>query len=339
MLQRRGLLAAGAAAALPAGVRAQERPLQAIGFASCIHQGLDQSFVGEVAAQPFDLFLFGGDNVYMDARNGVTLAAAYDKARAAEAHKALRAKPHMAVWDDNDYAAGDAGADAPGKDEARRLFLDFWNIPATDPRRSRGGLYHAKNFGPVGQRVQVILLDTRWFRSRIARKAARRPGEGGYIPDADPAKTQLGDAQWTWLEERLREPADLRLIVSSIQVLADGHSWERWGNLPRERERLFRLVRDTRANGVLLLSGDRHFAALYQRDSGAGYPLTELTASGVTHHWPAPTDEPADALQRLADRNYGTVRIDWSARRVELAATGQQGGRIATQISLEALRP
>jgi hypothetical protein len=72
---------------------------------------------------------------------------------------------------------------------------------------------------------------------------------------------------------------------------------------------------------------------------GSVTPLTELTASGVTHHWPAPTDEPADALQRLADRNYGTVRIDWSARRVELAATGQQGGRIATQISLEALRP
>ena len=55
----------------------------------------------------------------------------------------------------------------------------------------------------------------------------------------------LGEAQWAWLAERLREPADLRLLVSSIQVLAEGHGWERWGNLPAERERLIRLIAET----------------------------------------------------------------------------------------------
>jgi alkaline phosphatase D len=338
MLQRRDLLAAGVAAALPcAALHAQERPLSTIGFASCLHQGLDQSYVEHVAAQPFDLFLFGGDNVYIDARNGVSLAAAYEKARALPGHSALRAKPHMAAWDDNDYAAADAGAEAAGKDEARRLFLEFWQVPAADARRSREGLYHAGTFGPPGQRVQVIVLDTRWFRSPVARKRLRQPGEGGYIPNEDPSATLLGPQQWSWLEQRLREPADLRLIVSSIQVLADGHSYERWGNLPRERERLLRLLRDTRANGVVLLSGDRHFAGLYERDAGLAYPLVELTASGVTHHWAKPTDDPADAQQRLLDRNHGTVRIDWAARRVELAAHGQGGQRIARQLSLEAM--
>ena len=60
----------------------------------------------------------------------------------------------------------------------------------------------------------------------------------------------LGDAQWAWLAERLREPAALRLIVSSIQVLAEGHGWERWSNLPKERQRLFDLIRDTGARSV-----------------------------------------------------------------------------------------
>jgi alkaline phosphatase D len=340
MLQRRDLLAAGVAAALPsARLHAQERPLSAIGFVSCLHQGLDQSFVEHVAAQPFDLLLFGGDNVYIDARQGVSLAAAYDKARGLPGHTALRARPHMAAWDDNDYASGDAGAEAPGKDDARRLFLEFWNVPPTDPRRSREGLYVANTFGPAGQRVQVIVLDTRWFRSPVARKRLRQPGEGGYIPNEDPSATMLGAAQWSWLEQRLREPADLRLVLSSVQVLADGHSYERWGNLPRERERLLRLLRDTRANGVVLLSGDRHFAALYQRDAGMAYPLLELTSSGVTHHWASPTDDPADAQQRLLDRNYGAIRIDWAARRLELAAHGRGGQRIAQQLSLDSMKP
>jgi alkaline phosphatase D len=62
-------------------------------------------------------------------------------------------------------------------------------------------------------------------------------GRERYI--SDPAKTMLGEAQWRWLEERFKEPGDLRLIVSSIQVLAEGHGWERWGNLPLEGQRLF----------------------------------------------------------------------------------------------------
>ncbi|MEP6826296.1 MAG: alkaline phosphatase D family protein, partial [Ramlibacter sp.] len=205
------------------------------------------------------------------------------------------------------------------------------------------GLYHARTFGPAGRRVQVILLDTRWFRSRIERKRVRMPGEGGYQPDADPARTMLGEAQWAWLEAQLRAPADLRLVVSSVQVLAEGHSYERWGNLPAERERLVGLIRRTGASGVVLLSGDRHFAALYRRDtgrdSGAGYPLTELTSSGVTHFWPSPTDEAASSPSRVLDRNYATIDIDWPQRQVTLAARNQAGTlRIATTLSIDQLK-
>ena len=115
-------------------------------------------------------------------------------------------------------------------------------------------MYDARTFGPPSMRVQVILLDTRFFRSPLKPTDERgAPGKERYLPDDDPAKTMLGDAQWAWLAERLREPAALRLIVSSIQVLAEGHGWERWSNLPKERQRLFDLIRDTGARSVLFL--------------------------------------------------------------------------------------
>jgi alkaline phosphatase D len=38
---------------------------------------------------------------------------------------------------------------------------------------------------------------------------------GWYIPHADPSTTILGEEQWEWLEQPLRQPADLRIIASS----------------------------------------------------------------------------------------------------------------------------
>ena len=87
--------------------------------------------------------------------------------------------------------------------------------------------------GPPGNRVQIILLDTRYFRDDFRRSEKR---SAGYIPDADRAKSLLGSAQWAWLEAELRKPADVRLLVSSIQALTEDHGWERWGHLPRERD-------------------------------------------------------------------------------------------------------
>ncbi|HSV46105.1 MAG TPA: alkaline phosphatase D family protein [Ramlibacter sp.] len=343
-MRRREVLAAGAAAAaLPlAPARAADAPLRRIGFASCIHQDRPQPLMDHLAAQPFDLFLFGGDNVYCDRPySRERLRSAYALATAAPGYAALRrAVPHLAVWDDNDYSPGDSGADFALKQQSKDEFLAFWNLPSTDPRRGREGLYHAQVYGPPGQQVQVILLDTRWFRSAIQRERIRLPGDGGYVPDADPAKTMLGQAQWRWLEEQLRQSADVRLLVSSVQVLAEGHRWERWGNLPAERERLLRLIGSTGARGVVLLSGDRHFAALYRQPQGAPYTLTELTASGVTHSWDSPTDQQANRVGApFTGFNYGTVEIDWAARSLRLAARDGQGSeRLGQTLHIDELK-
>ncbi len=170
-------------------------------------------------------------------------------------------------------------------------------------------------FGPEGKRVQVIMLDTRYFRSSpLKKKSPVTRGEGPYEPNPDPTTTMLGEDQWRWLEEQLRTPAEVRLIASSIQVVAEDHGWEKWMNLPHERERLFRLIRETGAAGVVFLSGDRHLAELSMMDGGAGYPFYDVTSARSTR----PTRTSAANRHRVATAVYpreavGRMRIDWSA--------------------------
>jgi alkaline phosphatase D len=306
-----------------------EPPLTRIAFGSCAHQDRPQPIWDAILRYRPDLFIFAGDNVYGDLTPGAAngLREAYAKAAGIEGYRELRESvPVLETWDDHDYGRNDAGGDFPYKDQAKALFLDFWHVPADDPRRRRDGVYNARIYGPDGMRLQVILLDLRSFRSPLRRKPAGAPGPGPYAPDPDPAKTMLGEAQWAWLGEQLRQPADLRLIVSSVQVLAQGHGYERWGNLPHERQRLLDLIASTRANGVIFLSGDRHVGALYHLREGVPYDLYEITSSGLNMSYAGAHEPGPLRLGAVYGReNFGTIDIDWWAGEVRLAVRALNG--------------
>eukprot|EP00892_Ulva_mutabilis_P006022 jgi/Ulvmu1/3792/UM018_0002.1 len=115
------------------------------------------------------------------------------------------------------------------------------------------------------------------------------------IPAKDRSLTLLGDEQWEWLEEQLKEQADVRIVVSSIQVIPTAHGWKKWGNLPHEQKKLFDLIRETKAGGVVFVSGDRHSGMLYElskedvKKDGIDlpYPMYELTGSGLSKYYAA----------------------------------------------------
>ncbi|MGB0631115.1 MAG: alkaline phosphatase D family protein [Alphaproteobacteria bacterium] len=310
-----------------------ETPLTRVAFGSCLDQKLPQPIFRTVRAYDPDIFLFLGDNVYGDVSSGdmTELTQAYAALDRNQDFRALRQEtPLLATWDDHDYGANDAGAGFRWREAAEKLFLDFWQVPEDDERRGRKGVYTSRMQGPPGRRVQIILLDTRYFRADFQRTGQRRPK---YAPDNDPGKTMLGEAQWAWLEAELRKPADLRLLVSSIQVLADGHGWERWGHLPRERTRLFDVIRRTDAQGVILLSGDRHFGALYENPDAVGYPLYELTSSSLNRPWRRAKE--ADSRQIgavIGMENFGAIDIDWSARSVVLSLRRLDGSTARRQV-------
>ena len=323
LLRNRLLLIAllTAASLHPRDVRAAEDngpPLTRIALGSCARQNQPQPIWDTIVAAKPELFLFLGDNIYGDSKDMSVLKAKYDQLADKPGFKKLRATcPILATWDDHDYGADDAGAEYPMKVESQKLFLDFFDEPADSPRRQHEGVYDAKLFGPVGKRVQIILLDTRYFRGPLKPKP-RVPGKGTrYLPNPDTSVTLLGEAQWKWLEEQLRVPAEVRIIASSIQVVSEEHDSEKWMNLPHERERLYRLIRGTGATGVLFVSGDVHRGEISAMDGGVSYPLYDLTASGLTHtagvkfeDWP--NRHRIGTLDWTT--SFGVIEFEWSLK-------------------------
>ena len=294
-----------------------QKPLARIGFGSCIntqaHPMLDRTLT-----LPFELFILLGDNIYADTTNTAVMARKYRVRKESAWFQALRRKaPVLATWDDHDFGANDAGASYRMKAESQKLFCDFMDVPADSPRRQREGIYDAAVFGPPGRRVQVILLDTRYFRSNLATGENNVvPSGGKYIPHPDPNVTMLGAAQWAWLEEQLRVPAELRIIASSIQFISEFSGGEAWANMPREKQRMLDLLKKTRANGVLFISGDRHWAELSRLDRPGDYPLYDLTSSALTeeHKRGTPTPNRFRDGPTYHGNNVGLINIDWRSR-------------------------
>jgi alkaline phosphatase D len=310
-------------AALPA----RDRAIGRIAFGAC-HK-LDRPFdVWDVMqARHPELFIFLGDTIYLDTIDMRAKAAEYAKLAAVPAFAAFRRRvPMLSTWDDHDYGENDGGASYAKRDESQKIFLDFFQDPADSPRRKRPGVYNVQVFGPPGRRTQVILLDTRYFRSPL-----RPDGGGGYLPQHAKDATMLGAAQWAWLAEQLRVPAEVRLIVSSIQVMHEQQPNEKWMNMPAERQRLFKTIADARASGVIFISGDRHHGEISSMDIGAGYRVTDITSSGLNCAY-EPIDEPnrhREGRAFWAD-NFGMVRIDWEAADppVELAIHASDDGSV-----------
>ncbi len=115
----------------------------------------------------------------------------------------------------------------------------------------------------------------------------------------------------------------------------------RWRSSARERQRLLDTIRDTGAAGIILLSGDRHIAGLYEEAEGAPYPLTELTSSGINKTWPSPSDLQGNRIGGAYGReNFGTIDVDWWNREVRLAIRGMNGEPVRERtVRLDALRP
>jgi alkaline phosphatase D len=294
----------------------RDRVVERIAFGSCINTNT-HPMLERTLKTPFDLFLLLGDNIYADTTNMAVMQRKYDALKHSPFFRGLRAKaPVLATWDDHDFGANDAGATYPMKAQSQKLFLDFMDEPADSARRRREGVYDAQVFGPIGKRVQVILLDVRYFRSLLSTGENNVvPSGGKYIPNSDPNATMLGAAQWNWLEEQLQAPAELRIIGSGIQFLSEFSGGEAWANLPREKKRMLHLLAKTKADKAIFISGDRHWAELSRLDRPGDSPLYDLTSSALTQKHPRGTPTPNRYRDgpTYHDANVGLIRIDWQA--------------------------
>jgi alkaline phosphatase D len=312
-----------------------DETLTRIAFGSCAKQDKEQPIWAAIEATNPDLFIFLGDNIYGDSRDMGVFAAKYRMLGEKPGFQRIRSRLRtIATWDDHDFGEDDAGGDYPMKVETRRLFCDFWGEAADSVRRSRDGIYVSYLFGKAPRRVQVILPDLRYNRTPIRKldlggrdymTRAREWHEenqkrgSGFVPgpyerNPDLKATMLGENQWRWLETQLQVPAEVRILASSLQVVADFAGWEGWINYAQDHQRLMSLVRKHRVNGLVAISGDTHYAEVSRLDTNVAYPLWDITSSGLTETWPVTPPNALRLGEILAEPNFGMLEIDWSGR-------------------------
>ena len=152
-----------------------------IAFGSCVRENKPQPiWESVVAAQP-DCFIFTGDNIYGDTHDMAVLKYKWSSLGMNPGYQKLKETcPIYATWDDHDYGQNDAGVEYPKKVESQRIFLDFFEEPKDSVRRNTPGIYDAKVIGPEGKRVQIIILDTRYFCSPLVKRTTITDKSEGY---------------------------------------------------------------------------------------------------------------------------------------------------------------
>jgi len=295
-------------------------------FASCNHQDMKQPLWRPIIETQADVFIWGGDNIYADTDDMTKMEAEYQKIKTRPEYVELASKTEIiGTWDDHDYGNNDAGAEWEVKAEAQQLFLDFMDVPESDIRRNREGVYHSQTFSTPNGSIKVILLDTRYFRGSLQEsdKEGMRyqpwgKGEGG---------TVLGETQWSWLQKELEDKAPaFTVIISSIQFLADEHGWEQWGNFPEEVEKMYQTIKNAQSPNIIILSGDRHLAEFSVAEvEGLAYPLVDFTTSGMTNTYP---DSPQDPNRyrkgkQIQQLNFGLLTFDFKNKKATMEIRGE----------------
>jgi alkaline phosphatase D len=275
-----------------------------VAFGSCLDQKLPQPIWSSIENENIDSFIFLGDNVYGDSPNGKLnkMKLAYKKQKKMIPNW-LNEKDIFYIWDDHDYGVNDGGTEYELKEEAQRLYLDFWGSSQNDKRRSQEGTYFNNILNIDGLKVNIIGLDTRYFRSTTKSR------KGNYEPIDKNNITMLGENQWLWLSDVISQKADLIILLSSVQVLPTSHSWEKWNIFPSERTKLLNLL-EKEETKTIILSGDRHKAGFYEYGE-----LFEISSSSLNKAIKKIFKEPKeyDPLQigeMVLNVNYGLLKID-----------------------------
>ena len=280
-----------------------------IAFGSCNNAYAPNELWDDVLLAKPEAWIWGGDIVYADSDDFETIEKHYRRQlENVEYRQLAESSKILATWDDHDYGMNDGGVTFSAKNKSQEAFLNFLKVGQSDSRRDQEGVYYSEQIQTEGHTVEVILLDTRYFRSDLTKGTADRR----YDPNYDETATMLGDVQWNWLSERLStSTADLVLLVSSIQFLSAEHGFEKWQNLPHERERLISLLKQV-DQPVMVLSGDRHiseWSVLKTSDK----EIVDFTSSGLTHSYEDFSGEP-NALRKgevVSVPSYGLLDIDW----------------------------
>ena len=221
-----------------------------------------------------DVFVWLGDAVYADEMvlplvfrpvDEERWRLKYEKSKNAAGYRELREKVRiLGVWDDHDYGANNENKYFAHKELSKKLFLEFLDEPLDSLRYQREGIYESYVFVEGNIRIKVILLDNRTYLDPNGK-------------DSD----VLGEIQWTWLEDELKDSAvELFIIMNGMQINVEDRltATEKW--FPKSRNRLLGLLKQH--PNSLLVSGDVHHSEILEVCCNQ-FRVIEFTSSGLTH--------------------------------------------------------
>ncbi len=192
-----------------------ERPYR-IAFGSSAKQWQQQPIWDAIMARRPNLFIFTGNAIYADTDGRRELEVTeslltdqWNRLLDKPAFQRAREKfPMIASWSNHDYGSRNGGRDFLLRLESKKIFLGFFEAPSDSLIWQHEGIYHSYEFG---NGLQIILLDTQYFRSALKPDPGMKTGKaspdiiGNFLPD--PEGSLLGENQWSWLEQVLKRPA------------------------------------------------------------------------------------------------------------------------------------
>ena len=147
----------------------------------------------------------------------------------------------------------------------------------------------------------------------------------------------FGRAQLEWLKAALlRSRAPVKIIAGGSQFWNRASRFEGWHRFPTEQKAFAAWLAEQRINGVIFVSGDRHFTELLRIERPGAYPLYEFTSSPLTSR---PWEQPDLAERENPDvvpgtlvgkRQFGMIRVSGPGndRRVALESYDATGARL-----------
>jgi alkaline phosphatase D len=278
-----------------------------VGATGLIKPGRHVQIFDAMLAQPSDMMVWLGDNVYLlngEWNDDARMYEKYTKVRLEPHTNAfLRSRPQYAILDDHDYGPDNAEGDFDNKAATMACFKAFWPNPYFGEAGAGGTYYHFDY-----QDASFFMLDDRWFRIT----------EGN--------KQILGSTQLEWLKQGLKASrSTFKFIALGSQVISEANAHETWSRFA-ERQALFDFIQAERITGVIFLSGDRHFTELCRVQPAGMYPLYDFTSSPISSILRKQVGRPKDVEYTHPLRVEGTKVVAHNFGKVTIH--GPQGARI-----------
>ncbi len=284
------------------------------------HYGGGYEIFEQIRSQKPDFMLWLGDTLYLGPEDWDSKEGIFRRYAAQRAHPSLQAflasTHHYAIWDDHDYGPNDSNRSYPLKGVSLEAFKSYWGNPNYGLPELPGV------FGTFSwSDVDFFLLDDRTYRA---------PGNA---PNQGP-KPLLGEKQLQWLVDALAASrATFKVIAIGSQVLNPFTRWEGYSQHGAEKAKLIQMIKDYQIEGVVFLTGDRHFSELNKLDVDPWfYPLYDFTSSPLTSRSASSVADEADNPLRVegtlvAERNFGLIKVSGQGkgRFMELSTINTQG--------------